>query len=412
MAPYRPAPGQISEAIERAFRRSFHPSRDHLCCGVRPSAANWAMLLRELHGQIVPCTRNPHHHHPQGVACLWCAVDQAAGHPISRFPTGRRKPGSPDPAPPSAPQPLPLPQEWLNQLQPVEARLRRGLSLRQNHGELVDRLLELSQSIDRLKGTYGEAAQMLDRDALLQSLRPTRRTWRQWLLRRPAPTEPQEELETLIRGAEAIARGVHSAVVTLQKQQYQLLEALAQINLAELEQHLPDVVAHPSPAAWLSSPVQQQIAGQRQDWLRRQLQAIPLRTLAEDSVAEGRLAILEANGIHNAQELQRRLDGITSLHGIGSVTQMRLRQRLEVVEGELRQRDTTTTPTSGVDLQALLQTAGMASLPAYHTLEQQLATVQQQLTSLEQTFRDLQMAVIAQVEEQSRQVIALQQRFA
>ena len=60
-APCRPVPHQISEEIDAAFRRSFHPNREHLCCGLRPSAASWVALLRELHGQIVPCDHDRHH---------------------------------------------------------------------------------------------------------------------------------------------------------------------------------------------------------------------------------------------------------------------------------------------------------------------------------------------------------------
>lgn len=140
-SPYRPAPHQISPAIDGAFRRSFHPSRDHLCCGLRPSAASWVALLRELHGQIVPCDHDRHHHRPEGMPCPWCAVDEAAGQPISLFPTGPHNTHRPDPAQQSGSPSGSWPPQWRAQLQPLEARLRRGLALRQNHGDLIDRLL-------------------------------------------------------------------------------------------------------------------------------------------------------------------------------------------------------------------------------------------------------------------------------
>lgn len=205
----------------------------------------------------------------------------------------------------------------------------------------------------------------------------------------------------LIRGAEAIAHGVTSTVAGLQQELRRLLDALAAVDLTAVDGCLP--------VASASNLLQRQVALQQQTWLRQQLQAIPLRTLAAGSVADGRLSILEANGIGDGLALQSRLERIICIYGIGAVTRDRLRQRLASVEDELRRRHSGTVTTAA--LQSWLRSSGLDALPAIEPLEEQLSSLQHHVTILEQRFGDLRDALPPQLDEHARQVKALQERF-
>ena len=132
-------------------------------------------------------------------------------------------------------------------------------------------------------------------------------------------------------------------------------------------------------------------------------------TLAAGSVADGRLSILEANGIGDGLALQSRLERIICIYGIGAVTRDRLRQRLASVEDELRRRHSSTVTTAA--LQSWLRSSGLDALPAIEPLEEQLSSLQHHVTILEQRFGDLRDALPPQLDEHARQVKALQERF-
>ncbi|NDG75923.1 MAG: hypothetical protein EBX49_11490, partial [Synechococcaceae bacterium WB8_1B_136] len=53
-SPARPAPQEVSAALAEAFQRSFGLEPQ-----LRPTAAEWVLLLRQLHRQVVPCNRTP-----------------------------------------------------------------------------------------------------------------------------------------------------------------------------------------------------------------------------------------------------------------------------------------------------------------------------------------------------------------
>ncbi|NDG76016.1 MAG: hypothetical protein EBX49_12005, partial [Synechococcaceae bacterium WB8_1B_136] len=53
-SPARPAPQEVSTALAEAFQRSFGLEPQ-----LRPTAAEWVLLLRQLHRQVVPCNRTP-----------------------------------------------------------------------------------------------------------------------------------------------------------------------------------------------------------------------------------------------------------------------------------------------------------------------------------------------------------------
>lgn len=322
-SPFRPVPRQVSAELDQAFRRSFCSLPE-----LRPSAAEWVLLLRQLHNQVVPCTRTPHHHHPRGRACLWCAVEQRIGQPLCRFPLptrqsrNRQRPVPPSLAPAS---PAALLREELE-----EQQLRGGALLAQR-AVLAEQLLQLEAELLALLQGHGSPEAWLDAAALQRRLGSLRHRLGRWLggrsVQREAAVAALQEL------ANAAAAEVKQGGDQLEWQRQALLQQLAAIDLSELAAAL---VQQPDAAAAAAEALQHAEAQQREQWLLAQLAQDTIRSWRLEGFGEGRLALLEQNGLVRADQLHQHIERITALPGIGRGLQNTLRQRLNAVVRQLQ----------------------------------------------------------------------------
>jgi DNA-binding helix-hairpin-helix protein with protein kinase domain len=405
-SPLRPAPHQVSPAIARAFRRSFHPSRLNPFPGLRPTAAEWVGLLHELHGKVVPCRRCAEHHHNRDLPCLWCAVDEAAGQAISRFPVTRSGRASTAPSPRSSPV-RGLPEGGDTLVAELAAQVRRWIHLQTLRASLIDRLLDSAALIAQLEGQHGSRSALLD-SAALERLIQTRNGWRRLL---PGHAHRQakrrQQLDQLLQKADAIVSGLSQALARDQVKRKALLDRLAALDSTAGESFpvvvTPGVSAEETLRSWLLNQAQHR----REKWLVEQLEKIPLRSCRLEGFGEGRLALLEDYGLVNAGQLRLHLDQITALPGIGVGLQRRLEQRLEVMIAELeRMADQRRWRIDPQKMTALGSTTQLSER------ENDLHALQQQVASLERSLEDLQRGLRPQIEELQKQEQSYQSLFS
>lgn len=338
-SPFRPAPRQISSAIHRAFRRSFHPSQHHPCAGLRPSAAAWASLLADLHGQLVRCRYDRQHHHPIDMACLWCELDRAVGQPISRFPAPMGS-GRVRRHPPAVPRPAgALQAEQRRLLEQLTGLGRRCRQLLPQRTALIDRLLDLAADAHTVQVIHAGTAAQADRQALEQRIRE-RDGWRRLLPGHAARQAARRSSLSRLTGiAEAMASELNSAVQRLLERQRSLLDRLAAIDVAPLEMiRSPQAPEDGDPACWASQRLLEIQDEQRQQWIRSQLEQMDLHSWCMEGFGEGRLAALASHGIVNGEQLRRCIDQVNTLPGFGNMLQHRLRSALQNVLQELEVR--------------------------------------------------------------------------
>ena len=307
--PYRPAPAQIGSAIDAAFRRSF-------CCpaGLRPTAAEWVLLLHHLHAQVVPCERNPRHQHPRDQPCPWCAVEQRIGQPICRY--------SPV-APPNQPQPEAAASE------PPPDALREQLQLARDlvvlRAMLAERIQQLQPLLAGIQARCSDPDQLVDQQAVLARLESLRHRLSRWLGHQDRVRERQQHAEQLIALAADTAALAQQQAPPLEEQCQRLLNRLAGCGVAELADRLP--LQDPERSAerlWRQASVRW-----REQWLRAQLAQQSLRSWRIEGFGEGRMALLARHGLTRGDHLLERIDQLTALPGIGRGLQQRLHQHLQ-----------------------------------------------------------------------------------
>lgn len=309
--PYRPAPAQISGEIDAALRRSF--------CSLptlRPTAAEWVLLLRQLHGQVVPCGHNPRHQHPQGQECLWCEVEQRIGQPICRF----------SPAPPvAAPKPSPLQEILMTPHKRLAEQLALARNLVEQRAMLVEQLLQLQPALAQIRARCCSPGQLVNEQAVLQRLEGLRNRLSRWLGHQHKVSERQQHAEQLIELAADTVALTDQQGQQLEQERHSLINRLASCQAAELADRLP--LHDPQRSAEL---LWQQASERRQEqWLREQLAAQPLRSWRIEGFGEGRMALLERHGLERGDQLLERIDQLTALPGIGQGLEQRLRQKLQ-----------------------------------------------------------------------------------
>ncbi|WP_094560602.1 hypothetical protein [Synechococcus sp. 8F6] len=319
--PYRPAPAAISEAMDAAFRRSF-------CCepALRPTAAEWMLLLRDLHSQVVACSRNPRHQHVAGRDCLWCAVEQRIGTPISRYspaPTSA-KPLATQQTPEQSSQPAPADPQG-NGLEALRDQLRLARDLVERRAVLVEQLLQLEPVLVEIAERCSSPEQLVDEQAVLERLSGLRNRISRWLGHRQKVEARQRLADQLLELATSSAASTLQQSRELEQQRHQLLSRLAGSCTAQLAARLP--LQDPERTA---TALWRQAANHRQQrWLQQQLAQQPLRSWRMEGFGDGRMALLERHGLERGDQLLERIDQLTSLAGIGRGLQQRLRQQLE-----------------------------------------------------------------------------------
>jgi DNA-binding helix-hairpin-helix protein with protein kinase domain len=334
--------------LDAAFRRSF--------CGppgLRPSAAEWALLLRQLHRQLVPCNRSPRHHHPRGRACLWCAVEQQLGQPLCRFSPPTRQPRiSESPAAPPL-QPASAAALLREQLEDAQQQAGDLLALRAG---LAEQLLQLEPRLLALQQSNGSPAAWLDADALQRRLGSLRHRLSRWLGRHSRTAQREAAVAGLMELASAAAAAVRRTSRELEQQRLDLLQQLASADGSAVADGL---LLQSEPAEAVAAALERATEQQRERWLLEQLAQHTIRSWRVEGFGEGRLALLERHGLVRADQLHQHIERITALPGIGKGLQNSLRQRLAAVVRQLQQHQ----PPAAVALADLRQQIAAVPLP-------------------------------------------------
>lgn len=391
-SPFRPAPREISEELDAAFRRSF-------CAlpGLRPTAAEWALLLRRLHGEVVPCHSTPRHHHPHGRACLWCAVEQRLGQALCRFPPPNRQARIRER--PAAPSPDPTSAATLLQAQ-LEAEQQQAGALLAHRAALAEQLLQLEAQLLALQRSHGSPAGWLDGDALQRRLGSLRHRLGRWLGRRGRTAQREDAVAALQELARTAAADVQRGVGELERQRQELLHGLARMEVDGLSGAL---LLQVDPATAVAEALQRAEAQQREQWLLEQLAAHTIRSWRVEGFGEGRLALLERHGLVRADQLHQHIERITALPGIGRGLQSNLRHRLSAVVSQLPQQPTP----AGIGLVELRQQISDAPFPLT-ALQERLQSLQEQAQALGSAVDRLAEGVESCCRQRDRQLLNLE----
>lgn len=394
-SPFRPAPRQVSPELDAAFRRSFCPYP-----GLRPSAAEWVLLLRELHRQVVTCNRTPRHHHPRGRACLWCVLEQRLGQPLCRFsPPSRRARSHAHAAPPTfaAGSPAALLRDQL------EDEQQQAVDLLDLRAALAEQLLQLEPELLELQQSHGSSATWLDADALQQKLGSLRHRLGRWLGGRSSSAQREAGFAALQELASAAAAEVQQRAERLAGQRLALLQQLAAFDLSALAAAVPQ---QSDPAEAAAEALQRAESQLRQQWLLEKLAQQPIRSWRVEGFGEGRLALLEQHGLVRADQLQQHIDRITALPGIGRGLQNNLRQQLNAVVRQLERSQ----PPVAIGIAALRQQIPVVPVPLT-TLQEPLESLLLQVQSLRSTTDQLQERIDSLRQQRDRQLQQLEALF-
>ena len=372
--PYRPAPSQISAAVDGAFRRSFgaYP-------GLRPTAAEWALLLRELHDLVVPCNSNNRHQHVRGMECLWCSVERRIGLVICRY------------SPVSAqlqPQPefigLECGESQPHGLEMLRNQLGLAKELVERRAVLAEQLLQLEPVLAEVSAKCSSPDQLINEAEVMARLNGWRHRLSRWLGAHQKVKARQECAGALLRWANTTAADSRQRSQELELRRREVLERLAGSKTAEFAKLLP--LHDPSRSAGLLW--RRKADEQRQNWLQQQLAGQSLRSWRIEGFGEGRMALLQKHGLERGDQLLAQLDKLQSLSGIGQGLQRRLRQHLESEIAELESKQ----PIAGAQpsIEDVIDVSRLQMIEHQHTeinmLQQQAAVVATQCQQLNQTI--------------------------
>ncbi len=385
-SPARPAPQEVSPALADAFQRSFGQEPQ-----LRPTAAEWVLLLRQLHRQVVPCSRTPQHHHPKGKPCLWCAVEQRIGQPICRFPNTA--------SPASAPAGASASDHW----QKLEPALRdafrchhqRAAELLKRREAIAKHLRKSKQNLQTLVNHHGGSGHWLDQDLVQRRQTSLRRRLKRWFVESDGGYNRRKAAEQLQQQARINSDWVHEQVRLLRRQHKDLQRQLSALDLSGLL----ELTGSDDPAGIAESRLREATNQGHERWLREQLSREPLRSWQIEGFGDARLRLLESHGLCNGEQLRANIDRLRALPGIGGGLQQRLRHRLDQVVQRLEARANAAGIGAGRDDLLLLP-----ELLALQNGEQQLqalgramATFSAAIEALRTTIRDRRNAMESQL---------------
>lgn len=385
-SPARPAPQEVSAELAEAFQRSF--ARDPQ---MRPTAAEWVLMLRKLHRQVVPCRRTPQHHHPKGHPCPWCAVEQRIGQPICRFPNTT----SFAPVAPAAS----FHQHW-EKLDPglrdaFRCHHQRAAELLKRRDAVAEQLRVSSRELEILLDRHGGSGHWVDQVFVQRRLKSWRRRIRAWIINSTAQDNRRNAAEQLQRLANTNSDFVHEQVRHLKRQLQDLQRQLSTLHMSPLL----GLTVSGDPAEVAEPRLRDAAIQLHERWLREQLSHEPLRAWQIDGFGDARLKLLESHGLCNGDQLRAHIDRLQSLPGIGVVLQKRLRARLNQVVQRLESRASDAGNAPAHDDLVLLP-----ELLALQNGEQQLQAIDRTMASwtasregLQTTIRDRRSAMQAQL---------------
>ena len=324
-SPARPAPQEVSPALADAFQRSFGPEPQ-----LRPTAAEWVLLLRQLHRQVVPCSRTPQHHHPKGKPCLWCAVEQRIGQPICRFPNT----ASPEPAAAAAS----TSHHWMK-LEPAlrdafRCHHQRAAELLKRREAIAAQLRESSRKLQALVDHHGGSGHWLDQALVQRRQQSLRSRLKRWFVESDGGNNRRNAAEQLLQLAHTNSDLVHEQVQLLKRQHQELQRQLSALDLSPLL----ELTASDDPAGVGDVRLREAVSQGHERWLREQLSCEPLRSWQIEGFGDARLRLLEGHGLCNGEQLRANIDRLRALPGIGAGLQQRLRSHLDQVVQQLEAR--------------------------------------------------------------------------
>lgn len=324
-SPARPAPQEVSAALAEAFQRSFA-----LDPQLRPSAAEWVLLLRRLHRQVVPCSRTPQHHHPRDTPCMWCAVEQRIGQPICRFPN------TVDPPPATAAASRSSHWDQLDQTLAAAFRAhhQRALGLLAGRESTAQHLLEHNHELQSLLNGHGDAGQWLDQAQMQRQLNSWFTRLRGWFADPGSGAIRRRAADQLQRLAQANSELVKNQVRQLHNQRCDLQRQLSALDLSPLL----ELTASDDPQRVAEPRLREAVDHRHERWLREQLRGELLRSWKLEGFGEARLRLLESHGLCNGDQLRTNIDRLQALPGIGAGLHRRLRTRLDQVVQQLETR--------------------------------------------------------------------------
>lgn len=324
-SPARPAPQEVSAELAEAFQRSFGQEPQ-----LRPTAAEWVLLLRQLHRQVVPCSRTPQHHHIQGQPCQWCAVEQRIGQPICRFPNT----ASPAPAAAAAN----TSHHWMK-LEPVlrdafRCHHQRAAELLKRREAIAAQLRESSRELQALVDHHGGSRHWLDQALVQRRQQSLRSRLKRWFVESDGGNNRRNAAEQLLQLAHTNSDLVHEQVQLLKRQHQELQRQLSALDLSPLL----ELTASDDPAGVGDVRLREAVSQGHERWLREQLSCEPLRSWQIEGFGDARLRLLEGHGLCNGEQLRANIDRLRALPGIGAGLQQRLRSHLDQVVQQLEAR--------------------------------------------------------------------------
>lgn len=398
--PYRPAPAQINGAIDAAFRRSFSTLP-----ALRPTAAEWALLLRTLHRQVVPCAKNRRHMHPEGQACLWCATEARLGQPLCRFSSAApiTKPARPTAG--AAPTSIDAPESGVGSptelVQLLHDTLQQARDLVERRAALIETVLQLEPVLAGISQPGNLQERSLQDRAVLARLQGVRQRFSRWLGHQQRVQQRQQLAEQLITlGAETVALREQQAK-TLDQQRRRMLQALAQCDTGTFAERLP---LH-DPRRQAQRMGRQAAERSRGQWLRQQLEQQRLRDWRIEGFGEGRWQLLERHGLERGDQLYARIDQLTALQGIGPGLQQRLRRHLQAEVALLEARGSGA-PRPEPDRSDLPRLLGADTLEQLSQQQTQLRRLDGDVAALAQAIEDLKQQLSER--HQARQALLTQ----
>jgi hypothetical protein len=347
---------------------------------LRPTAAEWVLLLRHLHGQVVPCNRTPQHHHPKGKPCPWCAVERSIGQPICRFPNT------------ASPAPVAAAISTSNHWDELDHALRdafrchhqRAVELLARREAIGQQLLESNQQLQALLNRHGGSGHWLNQAQLQRHRNSWRARLRGWFGEGGGGEIRRNAAEQLIQLANANSDLVHEHYRKLQQQRKDLQRQLSALDLSPLLK----LTASADPTAVAETRLCEAASLRRDRWLREQLSREPLRSWQIEGFGEARLRLLESHGLFQGEQLRANIDRLRALPGIGAGLQQRLRVHLQGVVRRLE----TSAGAAGIGPQRE-DLVLLPELLALQNGEQQLQTISRAIVSLTGAIQGLQATI-------------------
>jgi serine/threonine protein kinase len=374
-SPARPAPQEVSAALAEAFQRSFALEPQ-----LRPTAAEWVLLLRQLHRQVVPCNRTPQHHHPKGQPCPWCAVERRIGQAICRFPNT------------ASPAPATAATRTSNHWEKLDLSLRdafrchhqRAAELLKRREAMAEQLRVSNRELEALLTRNGGSGHWVDQAFVQRRQTSWRSRLSAWFGDAHAGESRRNAAEQLLQMAHTNSDLVHQQVRHLKRQHQDLQCQLSGLDLSPLL----ELTASDDPAGVAEPRLREAASQGRERWLREQLSHEPLRTWKIEGFGDARLKLLESHGLCNGDQLRAHIDRLQALPGIGAGLQKRLRTRLDQVVQRLEARASDAGIGPGSEDLVLLP-----ELLALQNGEQQLQAISRAMVSFSAAIEALQTTI-------------------